>query len=84
MYLTLRFIQLQLFKNIFFYANIEVSSSYIFLLTRDAMIKKENKTHQNILRLLKKTVSTDITVSSLQTAWRSPFEAPDTPTKEEN
>lgn len=40
MYLTLRFIQLQLFKNRFFYAKIEVSSLYIFLLTRDAMIKK--------------------------------------------
>lgn len=47
MYLTLRFIQLQLLRYRFFYAKVEVSSLYIFLVTRDLMIK--TKTHQNIL-----------------------------------
>lgn len=49
MYLTLRFIQLQLLRNNFFYAKVEVSPLYVFLITRNAMIKKSKKKTTKIL-----------------------------------
>lgn len=78
MYLKLRLIQLQLIKNRFFYAQIQVSSLYVFLVTRDAMIKKLNNKPAQYSQTSEKTVLTDVTPVYRFPEEESPVEAPDT------